>query len=184
MSETLSSAQYIFDQSRLNLTRQTYPDTQTGKSFKTIASLIQSDINTRVYYISIGSFDTHNNQDARQTRLFTELNNAIIPFLKDIKSAGRFDDLLMVTFSEFGRRVAQNASNGTDHGTANNMFLIGGGLKTKGLLNSLPDLSDLEDGDLKHTVDFKNVYATILKKWLNTDDTIILGNGYKYLDFI
>ena len=101
-----------------------------------------------------------------------------------MKANGRFDDVLTVTFSEFGRRVSQNASNGTDHGTANNMFFIGGGLKKKGLINELPDLSNLEDGDLKHTTDFKNVYATLLKKWLDADDESILGKKYASLDFI
>jgi uncharacterized protein (DUF1501 family) len=90
----------------------------------------------------------------------------------------------MMTFSEFGRRVAQNASGGTDHGTANNMFLMSGGLKKKGILNALPNLSDLMDGDLKHTVDFKNVYATVLNKWLSANDQLILGHTYEYLDFI
>ena len=88
------------------------------------------------------------------------------------------------TFSEFGRRVEQNASGGTDHGTANNMFLISGGLKQKGLINPLPDLKDLDEGDLKFKVDFKNVYATVLNKWLNADDQTILGKQYNYLNFI
>ena len=94
------------------------------------------------------------------------------------------EDVLLFTFSEFGRRVAQNASNGTDHGTANNMFLISGGLKKKGVLNALPDLGDLNEGDLKYKIDFKEVYATILNKWLNADANKILGAKYNSLDFI
>ena len=89
-----------------------------------------------------------------------------------------------MTFSEFGRRVAQNASGGTDHGTANNMFFIGGSLKEKGLLNPMPDLSDLNEGDLKFTVDFKSVYATLLHNWLEADDEKILGKKYKIMSFI
>jgi uncharacterized protein (DUF1501 family) len=89
-----------------------------------------------------------------------------------------------MTFSEFGRRVAQNASGGTDHGTANNMFFIGGGLKRKGLLNDLPDLGNLNEGDLQHTVDFKSVYATLLHKWLGADDHQILGNKFPLMDFV
>ncbi len=149
-----------------------------------ISSLILSDINTKVYYVSLGSFDTHVNQEATQKRLFTELNDAIKAFTTDMKSNNRFQDVLMMTFSEFGRRVSQNASNGTDHGTANNMFFISGGLKEKGILNAMPDLSDLNEGDLKHTIDFKNVYATVLNKWLGSDDRSILGKGYDYLKFI
>jgi len=184
MAETLSSADYIFKQSRLHPTSAQYPATELGTSMKTIASLIFSDINTKVYYVSLGSFDTHTNQDMQQQRLFTELSDAIRAFTKDLKANGRFDDVLLFTFSEFGRRVSQNASGGTDHGTANNMFLVSGGLKKKGLINSLPDLSDLNEGDLKHKVDFKNVYATVLNKWLNADATKILGREYGYMDFI
>jgi uncharacterized protein (DUF1501 family) len=184
MSETLSSADYIFQQSKMHPTSQAYPNTEMGKNLKTIASLILSDINTKVYYVSLGSFDTHVNQEAQQKRLFTELNDAVKAFTTDLKSNNRFQDVLMMTFSEFGRRVSQNASNGTDHGTANNMFFISGGLKEKGMLNAMPDLSDLNEGDLKHKVDFKNVYATVLNKWLGTDDKQILGRQYDHLKFI
>ena len=184
MSETLSSADYIFQQSKSHPTSETYPGTELGKDLKTIASLIFSDINTKVYYVSLGSFDTHVNQEGQQKRLFTELNDAVKAFTNDLKKNNRFQDVLMMTFSEFGRRVSQNASGGTDHGTANNMFLIGGGLKEKGLLNAMPDLSDLNEGDLKYKVDFKNVYATVLNKWLGANDKAILGKSYEQLSFI
>ena len=184
MSETLSSANYIFQQSKKNPTAAAYPATEMGKNLKTIASLIMSDINTKVYYLSLGSFDTHVNQEAQQKRLFTELNDAVKAFTADLKKNNRFDDVLMMTFSEFGRRVSQNASNGTDHGTANNMFFISGGLKEKGILNAMPDLKDLNQGDLKYKVDFKNVYATVLNKWLGSDDVAILGKKYEPLNFI
>jgi uncharacterized protein (DUF1501 family) len=184
MAETLSSADYIFQQSKLHPTNAEYPKTELGNSMKTIASLIFSDINTKVYYVSLGSFDTHINQEGQQQRLFTEMNDAVTAFVKDLKANNRFNDVMLFTFSEFGRRVQQNASGGTDHGTANNMFLVSGGLKEKGLLNPLPDLNDLEEGDLKYKVDFKNVYATILNKWLNANDKNILGKQYDLLNFI
>lgn len=184
MAETLSSADYIFQQSRLHPTNAEYPKTDLGNSLKTIASLIFSEINTKVYYVSLGSFDTHINQDGQQQRLFTEMNDAVKAFVKDLKQQHRFEDVLLFTFSEFGRRVEQNASAGTDHGTANNMFLISGGLKQKGILNAMPDLADLNEGDLKYNVDFKNVYATVLKKWLNADDQLILNRKFDYLNFI
>lgn len=184
MAQTLSSADYIFQQSKLHPTLASYPGTGLGNSFKTIASLILSDINTKVYYLSLGSFDTHVMQEMQQKRLFTEMNDAIKAFVADLKANNRFDDVLVTTFSEFGRRVKQNASGGTDHGTANNMFFIGGALKEKGVLNSLPDLNDLQEGDLKHSVDFKNIYATLLKNWLGADDKKILGNAYNSLSFI
>lgn len=184
MAETLSSADYIFQQSRLHPSNAEYPKSDLGNSLKTIASLIYSEINTKVYYVSLGSFDTHINQEAQQQRLFTEMNDAVKAFTKDLKEQHRFEDVLLFTFSEFGRRVEQNASGGTDHGTANNMFLVSGGLKQKGVLNAMPDLSALNEGDLKYQVDFKNVYATILKKWLNANDEVILSRKYDYLNFI
>ena len=183
MSETLSSANYIFDQSRAHPSSFEYPKTELGNGLKTIASLIFSDINTKVYYISLGSFDTHVNQDNQQQRLFTELSDAVKAFAADLKQNNRFNDVLMFTFSEFGRRVSQNASGGTDHGTANNMFLIGGALKQKGLINAMPDLADLDEGDLKYKIDFKTVYATVLRNWLDADDTTILGKKYEHLGF-
>ncbi len=184
MAETVSSADYIFKQSRLHPSGETYPNTDLGKGLKTIASLIFSDINTKVYYISLGSFDTHINQEAQQKRLFTELNDAVKAFVKDLKTNNRFNDVLLFTFSEFGRRVSQNASGGTDHGKANNMFFIGGGLKKQGLYNSLPDLKNLDDGDLKYQVDFRQVYATVLNNWLGADAGTILKQNIAPLDFI
>jgi uncharacterized protein (DUF1501 family) len=175
LGETMNSANYIYEQSRRHPSSQTYPATELGKNLKTICSLILSDINTKVYYVSLGSFDTHVNQENQQKRLFTELNDAISAFVNDLKSNNRFQDVTIMTFSEFGRRVAQNASGGTDHGTANNMFFVGGGLKQKGLLNPMADLSDLNQGDLKFTIDFKNVYATMLQNWLGADHEKILG---------
>jgi len=184
MAETLSSADYIYQQSKLHPSASIYPNTELGKSFRTIASLVFSDINTKVYYVSLGSFDTHVNQQAQQQRLFNEMNDAIKAFVTDLKANSRFEDVMLMTFSEFGRRVSQNASGGTDHGTANNMFLISGGLKEKGLINQMPDLNDLNEGDLKYKIDFKNVYATVLKKWLDTDDKKIIGGNRSYLSFI
>ena len=184
MSETVSGADYIFQQSKMKPSVTVYPNTEIGKNLKTIASLISSDINTRVYYISLGSFDTHVGQQAKQEKLFNDLNEAIKPFTDDLKSNHRFEDVLMMSFSEFGRRVGENGSGGTDHGTANNMFLISGGLKNKGLLNEMPDLTNLTEGDLNQQLDFKRVYATVLKKWLQSDDYKILGRQYEYLNFI
>jgi uncharacterized protein (DUF1501 family) len=184
MAETVSSADYIFKQSRLNPSKTSYPKTDLGNSLQTIASLIFSDINTKVYYVSLGSFDTHVGQEGQQQRLFKDMNDAVGAFVKDLKANNRFNDVLFFTFSEFGRRVSQNASGGTDHGTANNMFLISGGLKQKGLINALPDLTDLDNGDLKYKVDFKNVYATVLNKWLDANAEKILGKKYDHLKFI
>lgn len=184
LGSTINNAGYIFEKSKAKQTTQTYPNSQLGKDFKTVASLIKSDINTRVYYLSIGSFDTHVNQNERQQKLFNDINEAVKSFVADMKSNGLFDNILLMTFSEFGRRVAQNASKGTDHGTANQMFFISGGLKKKGILNTLPDLTRLNEGDLIYSEDFRKVYATVLKNWLKADSSKVLGWKNGIYDFI
>lgn len=184
LGSTINNAGYIFEKSKAKQTTQAYPNSQLGKDFKTVASLIKSDINTRVYYLSIGSFDTHVNQNERQQKLFSDINEAVKSFVADMKSNGLFDNILLMTFSEFGRRVAQNASKGTDHGTANQMFFISGGLKKKGVLNPLPDLTKLNEGDLIYSEDFRKVYATILKNWLKADSSKVLGWKNGIYDFV
>ncbi|WP_295121707.1 DUF1501 domain-containing protein [uncultured Chitinophaga sp.] len=184
MAETISSASYIQQQYKTYKSKQQYPNSALGKNLKTISELIMTDINTSVYYVSHGSFDTHVGQDGQQKRLFGQLDEAVKVFTEDLKKNNRFQDVVVMTFSEFGRRVAQNASGGTDHGTANNMFLIGGGLKEKGILNEGPDLNNLQDGDLKYKVDFKSVYATLLGNWLKADDAAILQHKYDKLSFV
>ncbi|TXF77686.1 DUF1501 domain-containing protein [Chryseobacterium sp.] len=184
MGATINNAQYIFEKSKAKATTALYPDSALGKDFKNIASLINSDINTKVYYLSVGSFDTHVNQNQKQSQLFSEINEAVKAFVKDLKSQRRFEDVLIMTFSEFGRRVSQNASRGTDHGTANQMFFVSGGLKKKGMLNQLPDLEKLNDGDLIYTEDFRKVYATVLKNWLGADSSKILGWKNGIYDFV
>jgi uncharacterized protein (DUF1501 family) len=184
MAETLSSANYLFEQSRKKPSTAIYPASGLGKDLKTIASLILADTETSVYYVSLGSFDTHINQEAQQKRLFQEFNDALAAFTNDLKSLGKWTEVLVATFSEFGRRVSQNASNGTDHGTANNMMFFGGGLRQKGLLNEMPDLMDLDQGDLKFRVDFRQVYATLLEKWLGADAQQILAGNFAAMNFI
>jgi uncharacterized protein (DUF1501 family) len=184
LSSTISSAKYIYQTSKIFHSALTYPNHEFGHSMKTIAELIISGVNTSIYYVSLGSFDTHFNQKKRQAVLLKQLSETMSVFMKDMKANGKIDDVLAFTFSEFGRRVQENASEGTDHGTANQIFLFGGGLKQKGILNDAPNLSDLDNGDLKYTVDFRHIYATILRKWLNTNDNIILGNSFPSLSFI
>ncbi len=184
LRETTSAADYIYDQSKIYNSAQSYPDTQIGKRMKTIGSLIISGSETQVYYVSHGSFDTHVDQADRQNKLFEQLDGALGALVSDLKTNGRFDDVMIMTFSEFGRRVAENASNGTDHGTASSMFFISGGLKKAGLYNDLPDLSNLDDGDLIYSTDFKQVYATVLDNWLQSNSQQILGRKYEHLSFV
>lgn len=189
LAETMSSADYIYKKSKIYKSTADYPNSLFGKGLKTIAELIVSGCDTKVYYISLGSFDTHVNQAARQAQLFKQLGDGLKTFADDLKNNNRLQDVVVMTFSEFGRRVAQNASQGTDHGTANCMFLLSGGMKKQGVLNEGPDLSHLtlgnpELGDLIYQIDFRDVYATLLHKWLDTDDKTILGENHQYLDFI
>ena len=184
LGETINNASYIFDKSKTKSTTLEYPNSQLGKDLKTVSSLIKSDINTKVYYVEIGSFDTHVNQNQRQDTLFKQINEAVKSFVADMKANALFNDVMLMTFSEFGRRVSQNASKGTDHGTANQMFFISGGLKKKGILNALPDLANLNDGDLIYTEDFRKVYATVLKNWLGADSSKILGWKNGVYDFV
>lgn len=184
LASTTSAAEYLFSQQQLAPTFQAYPDTPFGKKMKTIGALINAGTETRVYYVSHGSFDTHVNQKDHQEKLFQQMDDALTSFVADLKQNNRLNDTVIMTFSEFGRRVAQNASNGTDHGTAGNMFILGGQLKKAGVYNDLPSLEDLDNGDLKYSVDFKQVYATLLDNWLQVDSQSILGKRYEPLSFV
>lgn len=184
MVETMSSAEYIYDHSKISNSKQEYPDSPFAGRLKQIATLINSGIDTKVFYVSHGSFDTHTNQPNTQSRLLQQLSEGLHAFTEDLKQNNRFNDVLIFTFSEFGRRVSQNSNNGTDHGTANNIFLLGGALKKPGIYNQTPNLLDLDNGDLKYQIDFRQLYATALNKWLKADDEKILGRKLDLLDVI
>ncbi len=184
MIETSSSANYIQQTSKIYQNKATYPSTNFSNQLKTVSKFISSGLKTRVYYVSLSGFDTHINQKAQQGNLLKQYAEGINVFLKDLKQNNKLDDTLVMTFSEFGRRVEQNGSNGTDHGTANNMLLFGGELKKQGIFNTAPNLSDLDAGDLKYQVDFRQVYGTLLDKWLNVNKGDIISNKFNNLDFI
>ncbi|WP_234735770.1 DUF1501 domain-containing protein [Tellurirhabdus bombi] len=189
LAETASSAAYVYDKSNrggapVHRTSGTYPTSELGSRLKTVSELIQSGVATSVYYISISGFDTHINQPGQQERLLRQYADAVGAFMADMKATNRQNDVLLMTFSEFGRRVKQNASNGTDHGTANNIFLIGGDLRPGKVFNEAPNLTNLDEGDLKYTVDFRNIYATLLRDWLKADDVAILGQKFDTLRFV
>ena len=128
-------------------------------------------MNSKVYYTSQGGYDTHDNQVTIQQRNLTELNDAIYSFYTEMKEAQLLQNVTLVVFSEFGRRVKDNGR-GTDHGTAAPMFIIGGNNKGT-IIGHNPNLADLDHGDLKHEVDFRSVYATLLQSKMNFDYTTI-----------
>ena len=185
MIEAKSSAKYIFETSKTYNSTVTYPNNPFGKQLKTTAQFINSRVESKVFYVSMGGFDTHVKQEKKQNKLLQTYSEAMDVFVKDLEQKDTFKDTLILTFSEFGRRVQQNAASGTDHGAANNVFIIGKNLKKQGFYNEAPNLINLDkNGDIKYTVDFRSIYATILDKWLEVDDATILNKSYSKLGFI
>ena len=182
--ETSQSAQYLHNVSKIYQSKAEYPLNPFSQHLKMIAELIISGSATKVYYVSLSGFDTHVGQKAKQGRLLKQYSDAVAAFCNDLKQNNRFDDTVVMTFSEFGRRVAQNASAGTDHGTASNVFLMGGKLKSKGIYNPLPSLEDLDTGDLKFSIDFRRIYANLLDNWLQSDAKAVLGENFAGLGIV
>lgn len=163
-----------------------YPNTEFSGKMKLIAQMIGGKLGTRVYYISIGGFDTHANQEDVHQSLLTQVSEGLDAFFRDLEAQGNANRVLLMTFSEFGRRLSENASGGTDHGTAAPMFIIGKAI-SPGIYGNHPRLSpDSLDpiGDMQHQIDFRSVYATILKKWLGADSEKILGSPFPLLPFL
>src|SRR3569833_851701 len=145
--------------------------------------LISANLGTKVFYISTGGFDTHTNQLRRQPQLLQDVSDGFAAFQSDIAQMGAADKVLTLAFSEFGRRVHENAGGGTDHGTASEMLIVGKPVKG-GLYGEYPNLANLDQGDLKFTTDFRGVYATVLDRWLGANSELVLGNRYEDLKFI
>ncbi|MEO0339198.1 MAG: DUF1501 domain-containing protein, partial [Bacteroidota bacterium] len=184
MVDSQSSAKYLYEKSKVYQSSVSYPKTPFGKSLKQIAELITANTDTQIYYASLGGFDTHANQKNQQERLLKQYADGMKALVSDLKKNGLFKDTLIMTFSEFGRRVKQNASSGTDHGTANNLFLIGDGLRKPGIFNQAANLTDLDNGDLKYQIDFRNIYATVLQDWLDAPAPAVLGKRFDTLGLL
>jgi uncharacterized protein (DUF1501 family) len=158
-----------------------YPESALAKNLKTIAQLIDAGLKTRVYYVELDGFDTHSQQPAVHAALLQQLGDAMRAFVDDVEHYGHGKRTLVMTFSEFGRRVAENASQGTDHGAAAPMFLAGTRVRA-GLVGEHPNLDELEDGDVKFHTDFRQVYATLLERWLGWSSKSVLGGNFKPID--
>ena len=162
-----------------------FPKSTLGEKLSTIAQLIIGELDTRIYYVTLDGFDTHAQQPAAHSGLLRQWSEALSAFHQRLSNAGQADRVLTLTFSEFGRRVAENASDGTDHGAAAPMFLTGPKL-AQPIVGVQPSLTDLDDGDLKFHTDFRCVYATIITKWFQSklNTASILGADYPVLNII
>ncbi len=158
-----------------------YPDYYgLARRLQLISQLIKAGLTTSIYYTQLDGFDTHGGQLTRHQQLLHELGISLRAFLDDLEKAKEADRVLVLVFSEFGRRLAENASGGTDHGTAAPVFLLGRPVKA-GLHGLYPDLNHLVDGDPKYTIDFRSLYATVLERWLDVPSRAVLGTAFETL---
>ncbi|HUS15734.1 MAG TPA: DUF1501 domain-containing protein [Chloroflexia bacterium] len=161
----------------------THQDNPFAEGLKLIAKVIAADVGARVFYISLGGFDTHAQQARTHSELLQNLDEGLSTFYQTLDTSGHAGRVLTMTFSEFGRRVAENASQGTDHGTALPMFLVGKNVKG-GFYGTAPDLTHLQDGDITHQMDFRSVYSTLLRQWMNVDPSRVIEGSFPLLDFV
>jgi uncharacterized protein (DUF1501 family) len=165
-----------------------YPSSTLGQSLRTVSQLIRADLGIRIFGTELGGggfggFDNHANQAENHGALLKQLSEAVTAFVRDLKRDGTLDRVLLMTFSEFGRTVAENGRHGTGHGAAAPVFLAGGKVKG-GLVGSHPSLTDLDAGALKVHTDFRRVYATALDRWLGIDSRSVLGGVYEPVDVL
>jgi uncharacterized protein (DUF1501 family) len=163
--------------------RDAYPGTDLGQRLWQIARLIDAGLPARVYGVRLSGFDTHARQAAAHAGLLKTLGDALGAFHADVARCGHADRVLAMTYSEFGRRVKENRSLGTDHGAAAPMLVVGGAVKG-GVTTRHPSLEDLEDGDMKHETDFRQVYATILDRWIGVESKAVLGRTWDPVAFL
>jgi uncharacterized protein (DUF1501 family) len=157
--------------------KSTYPNYGLARRLELIAQIVKAGFGARIFYTSLDGFDTHANQLGTHAALLSELSDSIAAFHRDLAASGQADRVALLTFSEFGRRVAENASGGTDHGAAAPVLIVGP-VATAGLIGTHPSLDDLVDGDLKHHTDFRRVYSSLLDTWLGCPSTPIVGPGF------
>jgi uncharacterized protein (DUF1501 family) len=178
------SSKTILEIAARHRTRVRYDGTPVARNLNLVSRMIAGGMPTRVYYVSHGGFDTHNQQANSHDRLLGQLDSALKSFFTDLRGQGNDKRVVVMTFSEFGRRVAENASAGTDHGKASCLFVVGPAVNA-GLHGRHPSLETLDAGDITHTVDFRSIYATLLDDWLRAPDIAkILGQPFPKLDLI
>jgi uncharacterized protein (DUF1501 family) len=175
LAEANASSARVRRAAARHVARATYPDDELGESFRIAASLLDARLGTRVVSLETGGFDTHSNPRPSHDRLMARLDGAIGAFFEDLKGRSIERDVLLVVYSEFGRRVQENGSRGTDHGAAAPVLVVGSGVRG-GLHGRHPSLVELDGGDLACTTDFRAVYASIARDWFGVDPAPIVGD--------
>lgn len=180
----ISSSRQIKEAAKNYVPAVPYPETNFSQGLMLLSEAIVGNLGMRVGHISLGGFDTHSGQTADHARLMTELDQGLAAFYADLASHGKADDVLVLTWSEFGRRVQANANDGTDHGSASIMFALGNGVQ-RGLYGDQPSLTQLIDrGNLSFTTDFRSIYATVIEKWLGVPSVPLLGKQWEMVNFL
>lgn len=167
----------------LAATANAFPATALGKRLATLFTLLRSGLDLRIAYVAHDGFDTHTRQKDNHAALLLELGDALAAFQTALVNERLDRDVVTLTFSEFGRRVEENGSKGTDHGAAAPLFVLGSSV-TGGVFGEAPDLTALEDGDVRYTTDFRQVYATLLERWFGVDSRPVLGGSFAPLPFL
>ncbi|MEQ9453940.1 MAG: DUF1501 domain-containing protein [Phycisphaeraceae bacterium] len=178
---TALDAQAASDRVRRAVSRRAeteFPANGLSRQLQAVASMIAAELPTRIYYVALGGFDTHANQAGTHARLLDQFASSVRAFYRELAAIGQDQRVVTMAFSEFGRRVDTNGSNGTDHGAAGPMFLFGPKVRA-GLIGPHPSLTDLDNGDLKFRVDFRSVYAAVLDDWLGLDSRVALGSRFR-----
>lgn len=181
--EAMQASEYLLKVSDKYRNKIEYPENGFGRGMKFIAQLIVAGVDTHIYNISLGGFDTHSDQLQTHPELLEQFSDTLAAFQKDLTIHCVDQDVLLMAFSEFGRRLQENDEGGTDHGTAGPVLIMGGAVKG-GLYGNHPKLNDLADGDLKYSTDFRTIYATIVDRWLKADSKKILGGSFENLAFV
>lgn len=163
--------------------RVPYPQSDLAKALKLVSRIIASNLGTRVFMVTQSGYDDHAQEAQAHPRLMQDLGDAVAAFYQDLSAQGRADRVLMMTFSEFGRRPLENASNGTDHGTAAPLLVVGDVVKG-GLYGEMPSLAHLDDGNLRFTTDFRSVYTTVLTRWLGADAGAAVPGAFPTIPFV
>ena len=182
-ADILLSSDAVHKASSYKRRSTSYPSGRFARDLKIVANMIAGGLPTRIYYVSLTGFDTHANQEGLHANLLNQFSSGISAFYKDIAQLQASRNVITICFSEFGRRVSENGSRGTDHGAAGPMFIIGDKVRA-GMHGSYPTLSDLYQGDLKHTVDFRAVYSEVLNNWLQVRSEDVLDSQHEHLGFL